>query len=59
MKRKFYIYEFAVRVVGGGESPEDAWEDLLSDGTFHFSDGNYSIPEKEDIKVVSEEEEDE
>jgi len=53
---KTYAYEFAVRVIGIGRTPEDAWEDLLNDRTFYFQDGNYSIPEPQDIKVVDEEE---
>jgi hypothetical protein len=51
------VYEFAVRVIGMGHTPEEAWEDLLSEGTFHFDDGNYSIPEPEDIKILEENEE--
>lgn len=51
---KTNVYEFIVRVVGVGTTPEDAWENLLSNKTFHFDDGDYSIPEPADIKLIKE-----
>lgn len=48
------LYEFTVRVVGCGKNPEDAWVDLLQDGTFKFGDNYYSIPEPQDIRLIEE-----
>jgi hypothetical protein len=49
---KLKMYEFNVRVIGSGNTPEEAWDNLLDDGTFKFDDGDYSIPSPEDIKLI-------
>lgn len=53
------MYEFNVRVIGSGNTPEEAWDNLLDDGTFKFDDGDYSIPSPEDIKLIDDDGENE
>jgi hypothetical protein len=52
---KSYTYEFTIRLIGGGTDPEEAWNNLLDDGTIGKLD-DYSLPDPKDIKVVREEE---
>ena len=48
------MYEFTLHVVGSGETPEEAWDDVLESISPHFDDGDYSIPEPQDIKLLDE-----
>jgi hypothetical protein len=51
-RKKMKAYEFTVRVIGVGNTPQEAWEGILEDGTFRFDDGDYEIPEEKDIELI-------
>jgi len=38
-------YEFTVKLIGVGESPSDAWDDVLETYRLKFHDGDYEMPE--------------